>query len=307
MMKTLRHVMASAALVSTLFVAPLAVAQTAAPAAIPQAEGQGPAMWVIRDADSTLYLFGSFHFLRSDTKWGQAHVDAAFASADEIWFEATDVDDAAQAMQLMQTYGLSPDRPLSSVLKPEDIAALNAALAPMGATAAAFDPMRPWLVSLQLAVVQLTAAGFDPNSGVDKVMLARAASLGKPAKGLESMAEQIRIFSGISEQGQVEMLRGTLKDLDKGPAEVEALLAAWATGNTEVMGREMIDKMKAEQPEAYEALFTRRNANWTRQIKTILDGSGTAFVVVGAGHLVGQDSVQSMLAAEGITAERVTH
>lgn len=263
-------------------------------------------MWVIRDADSTLYLFGSFHFLRPDTQWGQPHVEAAFASADEIWFEATDVDDAAQAMQLMQTYGLSPERPLSSLLSPEDITALNTAVAPMGATAAAFDPMRPWLVSLQLAVVQLTAAGFDPNSGVDKVMLARAAAAGKPAKGLESMAEQIRLFSGISEQGQVEMLRSTLKDLDKGPAEVEALLAAWSTGNTDFMGHEMIDEMKTQQPEAYEVLFTRRNANWTRQIKTILDGSGTTFIVVGAGHLVGQDSVQSMLAAEGITAERVT-
>lgn len=306
-MKTLRQIMASAALVSALFAAPMAVAQIDAPAAIPQAQGQGPAMWVIRDADSTLYLFGSFHFLRPDTQWGQPHVDAALASADEIWFEATDLDDIAQTMQLMQTYGLSPERPLSSLLTPEDIAALNAAVAPMGATAAAFDPMRPWLVSMQLAVMQLTAAGFDPNSGVDKVMMARAAASGKPTKGLESMAEQIRIFSGISEEGQVQMLRGSLKDLDKGPVEIEALLAAWTTGNTELMGHEMLDEMKTQQPEAYEALITRRNANWVRQIKTILDGAGTHFIVVGAGHLVGDDSVQTMLANENIHAERVLH
>lgn len=50
-----------------------AVEAAPAPAAarvVPQAEGQGPALWVVRDADSTLYLFGTVHVLRPSTAWG---------------------------------------------------------------------------------------------------------------------------------------------------------------------------------------------------------------------------------------------
>ncbi len=309
MIKSLRKLAASAALVSTLFVAPAVMAQTpsAATVTVPQAQGQGPAMWVIRDADSTIYLYGSFHLLKPTTAWGQAHVDAAFASADEIWFELTDIDDQAQSVTLVQQLGLSPDRPLSSIMSADDIAKLDAIAKTMGATAAAFEPMRPWLVSMQLAVVQLMMGGFDPNLGVEKVLMARAEAMGKPMKGFETMAEQMQILAGISEEGQVEMLRATLRDLDKGPAMMEELANAWATGNVNKIDELMIKEMKEQQPDAYEAMLTRRNMNWVNQIKGILAGSGTSFIAVGAGHLAGEDSVQALLAADGIVAERVLH
>lgn len=307
MIKSMRKLAASAAFVSTLFVAPAVLAQTPATATVtvPQAEGQGPAMWVIRDADSTIYLYGSFHLLKPTTQWGQAHVDAAFASADEIWFELTDVNDQAQMVTLLQQLGLSPDRPLSSILNADDIAKLDAVAKTMGASAAAFDPMRPWMVSMQLAVVQLMMGGFDPNLGVEKILMARAAELGKPMKGFETMAEQFGILAGISEEGQIEMLRATLRDLDKGPAQMEELANAWASGNVEKIEEVMIEEMKAQQPDAYDAMLTRRNVNWVNQIKGILAGSGTSFIAVGAGHLAGDDSVQALLAADGIVAERV--
>ncbi|WP_297799097.1 TraB/GumN family protein [uncultured Brevundimonas sp.] len=311
MIKSIRALMASSAAVATLWLAPSAMAQQAAPApapvAVPQAEGQGPAMWVIRDEDSTLYLFGSFHLLKPTTAWGQAHVDAAFSSADEIWFELSDMGNEAQAMPLIQQLGLSPDRPLSSIMTAEDIAKLDAVAQKLGANAAMFDPMRPWFVSMQLALVQLMIGGFDPNAGVEKVLMARAAAEGKPIKGFETLREQLELMAGISEEGQIAMLRASLDDLAETPDQMEKLMNAWATGNVPEIETALVTEMKAEQPEAYEALLTRRNANWTRQIKQLLEGSGTAFIAVGAAHLAGPDSVQSMLAAEGITAERVTH
>lgn len=308
MIKTLRQMAASAAFASALFVAPAVMAQTpAAPAvaAVPQAEGQGPAMWVIRDEDSTIYLYGSFHLLKPTTQWGQAHVDAAFAASDEIWFELTDMNDQSQMLSLLQNLGMSPERPLSSILSAEDIAQLDAIARTMGASAAAFDPMRPWMVSMQLAIVQLMSGGFDPNLGVEKVLMARAQEMGKPMKGFETMAEQFGILAGVSEEGQIEMLRSTLRDLHKGPEQIEEMANAWATGNVETIETLMIDEMKVNQPEAYEAMLTRRNINWANQIKGILAGSGTSFIAVGAGHLAGEDSVQTLLAADGIVAERV--
>lgn len=307
MFKTTRRLLASAAAIGTLFLAPVALAQEApaAVASIPQATGQAPALWVIRDEDSTLYLFGSFHLLRPTTGWSTARVEQAFASADEIWLELTDIDDASQAQQLMMQHGLSPDRPLSSLLTPEDMALLEEAASKMGATAAAFEPMRPWLVSMQLVLVQLAIQGYDPNAGVEKVLMARAAALGKPLKGFESMKEQVELMAGMSEEGQVAMLRAGLRDLADTTNESEKLMQAWATGNVDLIEHDMVAKMKEESPEAYDIMLTRRNANWARQIKQILEGSGTAFIAVGAAHLAGPDSVQSMLAAEGIQSERI--
>lgn len=308
MIKSALRLLASTAAIGTLFLAPAAFAeQTVAVTAIPQAAGQGPAMWVIRDEDSTLYLFGSFHLLKPTTGWSSPRLEEAFASADQIWFELTDMDDVAQVGQLMQQHGLSPDRPLSSLLTPADIEALDKAAAKMGATAAAFDPMRPWLVSLQLALVQMMANGYDANAGVEKVLMGRAATLGKPINGFETMAEQIQIMAGIPEEGQVQMLRSALEDLNDTPDDIEKLAHAWASGNVDAIENDMVHKMKAETPSSYDAMLTRRNANWTRQIKQILDGSGTAFIAVGAAHLAGPDSVQSMLAAEGIESERVAN
>jgi uncharacterized protein len=311
MLKSTRRLLASAASVATLFVAPAAFAEQAAAASptvatVQQAQGQGPAMWVIRDADSTLYLFGSFHLLRPDTAWGQAHVDQAFASADEVWFELTDIDDTAQAGRLIQTLGVSPDRPLSSLLNAEELASLDRAAKAIGATAQALDPLRPWLASMQLVLAQMVLGGFDPNAGVDKVLMTRATALGKPMKGFETMEEQFRLLAGMSEEGQVEMLRETLKELDKGPVEMERLLTAWSTGDVATIDTEMVQEMKAQSPEAYDLMLTRRNVNWANQIKQILAGSGTTFIAVGAAHLVGEDSVQAILAKDGITAERVT-
>ena len=313
MFKTIRHMAASAAILSALFVAPSVMAQTAvaqtsaAPVVVPAAPDAGPAMWVIRDADSTIYLYGSIHLLKPQTAWRQAHVDAAFNSADEVWFELTDLDDQAQMVGLIQSLGLSPDRPLSSLMMPEDIAKLDVAARSIGATAQALDPMRPWLVAMQLAVVQMVAGGFDPNLGVDKIMMERAKLQGKTLKGFESMAEQFGILAGLSDEGQVQMLRATLQDLDKGPEQLNTLVNAWATGDVDQVDTLMVEEMKFTQPEAYEAMLTRRNANWVRQIKAMLDGSGTSFVVVGAAHLAGDDSVQSMLAAQGVHAQRVQH
>ncbi|WP_292050555.1 MULTISPECIES: TraB/GumN family protein [unclassified Brevundimonas] len=308
MFKTARRLLVSAAAVGTLFLAPSVAFAEQAPAtvsAIPQAQGQGPAMWVIRDEDSTLYLLGSFHLLRPSTGWSTPQMEQAFASADEIWLELTDADDVAQAQQLMVQHGLSPDRPLSSLLSAEDMAMLDAAAVKMGANAAAFDPMRPWLVSMQLVLVQMVANGYDPNAGVEKVLTARAAALGKPLKGFESLKEQIELMAGMSEEGQVEMLRAGLKDLNETPEEIDKLVQAWSTGNIDYIDQDMVQKMKVQSPEAYDIMLTRRNANWTRQIKTLLEGSGTAFIAVGAAHLAGPDSVQAMLAAEGIQAERL--
>jgi hypothetical protein len=283
-----------------------ALAQEAAPAAArPAIQGDGPALWMVKDADSTLYLFGTVHVLRPTTGWASDRVNAAFDSADEVWFEISDPDSQAAIMPLVQQYGLAPDKPLSSLLTAEEIADLDAAARTVGMTAAQLDPMRPWLAGLTLSVAPLVKAGYDPQSGVELALKARAEAAGKPIKAFETIDKQIRILATMEEPLQLEFIRQTLEDFDDAVQTLDHMVDAWSRGDMAELDRVVVEDMQQEAPGVYKAILVDRNADWANQIETLMQGSGTAFIAVGAAHLAGEDSVQAMLTQRGVTVERL--
>ena len=295
----------TAALVGSVPTTAFAQSPAGVTAPAPRAEGAGPALWVIRDADSTIYLFGTVHVLRPTTAWGSDAVDAAFDSATRLILEVANPDDQAAAMPLIQQYGISPATPLSSLLTADEMAALDVAARSMGMTAAQLDPLRPWLAALTLSVAPLTKAGYDPQSGVDLLLKARAEAAGMPVSGFETIDEQLRILAGFPEAGQLDFLRSTLEDMDDATVELDKLVSAWADGDVETIEAVGVAPMRDESELMYQSILVNRNVNWAGQIETLLDGSGTVFIAVGAAHLAGDDSVQTKLAERGITAERL--
>ncbi|MNS32436.1 TraB family protein [compost metagenome] len=303
-----RSTLAVGAALSALLLAPSAMAQAtaAAPVAVTAAPaGSGPGLWVVRDADSTIYLFGTVHVLKPETPWGTARVDQAFASADEYWFEIADLADQTGVMPVIQARGVSPDRPLSSLLTAEEMTDLDAAARTVGATAAQLDPLRPWLASLQLALASIQKAGYVAANGGDQILHARAAATGKPIKGFETAPQQIGFIADMSEDAQLAMLRSGLKEFDTAEVVLGQMVTAWSTGDVEGLDALIGQEMKAESPEMYAVMLTQRNTNWADQIQTLLAGSGTAFISVGAGHLAGSDSLQAQLEQRGVSVERI--
>lgn len=280
-----------------------ALAQTAAPAAPAPIQGEGPALWVVKDADSTLYLFGSVHVLRPTTGWSSPRVEAAFDSASDIWFEISNPDDQAAIMPLIQQHGLSPETPLSSRLTPQENAELDAAAQVMGASAAQLQPMKPWLAALSLSVAPLIKAGYDPKSGVELVLKARAEAASKPIHGFETIDKQIGILAGLPDDVQLAFLRETLKDYENAATKLDEMVEAWARGDVATLDRVTITEMKEASRALYQAVLVDRNTDWANQIQTLLEGSGTAFIAVGAAHLTGDDSVQAILQKRGVTVE----
>lgn len=275
--------------------APAAAFEADAPAA--------PALWAVTDADSTIYLFGTVHVLRPETTWRSPQIEAALEESSALWLEISNLDDQAAAAPLVQQYGLS-QTPLSSVLTTEDNVLLAEAGAAIGMPAAAFEPMRPWLAAVTVSVAGLVNAGYDPNSGVDRLIKATADEAGLPVHGFETMEQQLRFFAEMPEDLQIAFLRESLQSFEEAPAELDALVTSWAAGDVEGIESVIVSDMKAEWPDLYEVILVNRNADWTNQIETMLEGSGTVFVAVGAAHLAGEDSVQSMLRARGINVER---
>lgn len=271
---------------------------------VPQAEGAGPALWVVRDEDSTIYLFGTVHMLRPTTAWGSAQVDAAFDSADQIWFEISNPDDQAAILPLIQQHGISPERPLSGLLTAGEMNALNAAAAAAGLPGGQIDVFRPWFAALTLAVAPLIKAGYDPQSGVEIVLKARAVAAGKPIHGLETIDKQVGILAGMSEADQLAFLRSLLESYEDATSELDRMVEAWASGDVALLEQIAVEEMRSESPALYEALLVRRNVDWADQIQTLLEGSGSIFMAVGAAHLAGDDSVQEILGRRGVSVTR---
>lgn len=271
-------------------------------AALPAAAD--PALWVVRDKDSTLYLLGTVHVLKPDTVWRTPAIDKALAEADELWIEV-DTDDTAAMAPLVRKYGLDPANPLSSKLTPEQKTRLDAAAVSMGATGAAFEPLRPWLAGLQLSIGPLMKAGYDPASGVEAKLKAAAREAGKPIRTLESLEQQIGFFGDLPPAVEMAFLLSALDEMDSGPAMLDALVAAWSAGDVQALNDLMVVEMAADYPELYEALLVRRNRDWAGQIQTMLAGDGVSVIAVGAAHLVGDDSVQALLEKRGLKVERL--
>jgi uncharacterized protein YbaP (TraB family) len=264
-----------------------------------------PALWAIKDKDSTIYLFGTVHVLKPTTQWRSPRIAKAFQDADDVVMEIEQPEDPAVTRALMLKYGVDPAAPLSGKLKPERYAQLQAAAQGMGFPPQALEPMRPWLAALTVSLTPLLRAGYDPESGVEKLLTAQAKAAGKPISAFETMEQQVRFFADMTPAQETQLLDSTLDEIDEGPAKIDALVAAWAAGDQGELKRQMVDEMQAEYPDLYRLLLVDRNQDWANQLKAKLAGSGVSFVAVGAGHLAGPDSLQAQLAKLGIKAERV--
>lgn len=264
-----------------------------------------PARWEIRDADSTITLFGSVHVLRPDISWRTPAFDAALKDAQEVWFEVPiGAGNPSDMQKLVAQYGLSPGKKLSQSLSAQDNAKLAGILKDANIPPAAFEPFRPWFAALNLSIINLNKGGYNPESGVEQVL--GKASADKPQKSFETVEQQIRFFADLAPETELEFLRQTLEEYEDGPKQLEKTVAAWQMGDLQALERDALADMRRDYPALYVKLVKERNAAWVKVIAQEMAGSGTDFIAVGALHLVGVDGVPQLLRAAGFNVVQVS-
>ena len=273
-----------------------AQAQTPAPAIV-QAN---PALWVVKGPHATVYLFGTIHVLKPGIAWQTPKVLAATDASQSLIQEIADIDDTAAMQPLIKQLGTDPDHPLSTKISKDDLALVDSAIKQMGAPGeSVLEPLRPWLAGLTLSVLPMLKAGYDPKSGVDMTLAAAFKTANKPVTGLETVEEQLHIFSDMPLAQEVESLHIQLKNLDHSTADLDSTVTAWEKGDVETIAKIENDVFIKDDPALYQKLVVQRNKNWTERLVKLLQGEGTTFVAVGAAHLAGPDSVLKMLEARG--------
>jgi len=262
-----------------------------------------PPVWVVRDQDSTLVLFGSVHVLPRGLDWRPDALDAALAKADDLWFEtAVDPASQAEAVQAMQNAAWLPaGQALSTLLSPAGRARLARVCATLGLSPADFEAMRPWLVDLKLGLTALARQGALASAGVEQTLADAAPAATRRA--FETPTEQIAFFAEAPVADQVASLEDTLRQLEEDPAFYDRLIDAWSRGDVNGVEALGLSPMKQVSLTLYDQLIVQRNRRWVETIAVRMAGSGETVIVVGVGHLIGPDSVPALLRARGFTVE----
>ena len=260
-------------MVHLLAAAALAVAT---PAAAPH---DNPALFMVRDADTTIYIFGSFHALDGRSEWFADGVRGAFEQSNELVLET-----------------LVPKDPATPLVA-------TRAFAPPSVTRSA-----SFLATTRMAIEAGRDQGMQVAKGADMVLRDTAEQEGKPVAGLETLESQLAMFAKMPAPPVAAAPRAG-DPVDASPTDSMSktmvdMQAAWKRGDQNVFVR-MLDQLRKGAPQTYKMLFTERNARWADWIAGRMQTPGTVFVAVGAGHLAGKDSLLVRLAEQGIESTRV--
>ena len=283
-----------------LCLAALIALSACAPA--PPQSAPNPGIWTVSDDDSKITLFGTVHVLAPGTKWRSAAFDAALADADVIYLE-TATDEAAIQDLVAQLGYLPEGERLSSRLDADGKARLARVLNQVGLPMADIERQTPWLASLQIALAfMVKEEGVDPAFGVETEIEAHAQKRKIPMRYFETAGEQIGLLAGLPEATQIASLLATLRQIEEDPDSSKALFEHWRKGEASALGA-LAKSQFDEAPGLYEPLIVARNERWADVIAGLMAKEGDVLVAVGAAHLAGDDSVQSMLAAKGFKVE----
>lgn len=270
------------------------------------AANAAPALWVVKDEDTTVYLFGTVHVLKPGINWFDGGLKAAFDQSDTLVLELPDgAEQEAQALfgaLAIDTSG----KALRTKLTEEERATYDAALKSLGLPEASLDPLEPWAAGLTIQILSLTKAGYAPGSGAESILTSAAKTAKKPVIGLETFQYQLGLFDTLPEPAQIRFLIDGAKDLEAGNKVIDELTVSWAAGDSEKLAA-LINEGLSGEFLLTDRLLTQRNANWARWINQRMKKPGTIFVAVGAGHLSGTTSVPYLLSAYGLEAKRVPY
>lgn len=263
-----------------------------------------PALWLVKDADTTVYLFGTIHVLKPDVRWFQGPVKRAFDRSQTLVLEVVTPDPATVAASTARLALDADGPPLTEKLDPATRARYLALLGEVGLAAEQLEPFQPWFAAISLSIAPLEKLGYRPDAGAEDVLKRAAAKSAKRVEALEAMEEQLGFFAGLPEPVQLAFLKATITDAEKAETEIGRMVTEWSAGRPAALADDMNDSLK-DMPEIADALLYQRNKRWAQWIDTRMDRPGTVFLAVGAGHLAAKGSVLDELAARGFTVKRI--
>ncbi len=256
-------------------------------------------LWQAQSESNTVYLLGSIHMMREREYPLDRCVDNALKEAEHLVVELNvlEIDPIEMGRRMQQLGMLPPGERIDSQLSEETLQQLQK----LESLPDNYQLMRPWLLTLTLTLQHAAQLGYRADLGVDYYLLGKAQGV-KPIESLETLELQLAALSGDTPQQQDLMLKMTLEQLGELESYIDTLSGAWRNGDAET-----IYQMMAEPKETYPQLasqfqrqVTDRNKQMAEKIFAMLGKKEDYLVVIGAGHLGGEEGVLNLLRQQGV-------
>ena len=263
-------------------------------------------LWAVKSAHNTVYLMGSVHVLKpSDNELPAEALDAyRHAGALVMEVDLSRQDTAALGEETLRQGTLPEGQTLPGVLGPDAYAKFAEHAQSVGLDPQQLGRFQPWLAAMTLMRLEYVHLGYEFESGVESQLVRQAGADHKPIIGLETMDEQLGMFSHLSLAQQRRLLLYTIDDVDDTPQMFDDIVSAWRRGDAVALNA-LLAKGFEEFPELYGPLTSDRNHRWMKVLTGLIGEQQDYLVVVGALHLVGKDGIIELLRRRGYRVEQL--
>jgi uncharacterized protein YbaP (TraB family) len=258
------------------------------------------------------YLLGSVHFLKKEHYPLKKVIEETFEQTDVLAVEADiSADKMAKAGQMLMQKGIyTGEETLKANISEKTFQLVRDKLKELGMDIQGFQKFKPWMVAMTIESMELMKLGFNPNYGIDKYFLDKASASTSGKKEiveLEGLEYQVNLFESLSKEENDKLLLSSVLEADQLEKEVDAMVNAWATGDTEKMERLFIQDMQKHPglEAVYKKILDDRNEKMVEKIISYLKTGKRYFIVAGAGHMVGKKGIIRLLKEKGFKVEQL--
>ncbi|MEA3244460.1 MAG: TraB/GumN family protein [Pseudomonadota bacterium] len=259
-------------------------------------------LWRVERAGVTpSYLFGTMHSDDPDVVKLSTPVQRAFDQAQSVTLEV--VLDPRSLLSMTSALLMTDGNTLESLIGRRLYERTLEVMKARGIPEMLVANMKPWAV----AVTLMTPPG---NNGLvlDHVLYQGAVAAGKKVHGLETVAEQMGLFDGLSRKDQVTLLEDTLDNLDTVAQMLDELQAAYLDRDLKRLMELNEAAMRDSDPLLAETfnrkVIVERNYRMAERMQPRLR-EGQQFIAVGALHLAGKEGLLKLLSERGYQLSRV--
>lgn len=253
---------------------------------------------------TSAFLFAGIHIAKKDFYPLAKAVQQSYAKADTLVVETDITDENANRAIIGKLSYVAPDR-----LEHHLSAGTWDTLGNMtGQSLEQFQFYKPILVAMGLTVSASMQLGFDPEQGLDLHFLKAAQKDKKEVVELDGVAVQAEVLNSLSDEEGDAILANTLNSFRSGEIrqEFQRLTNAWRAGDADMLANIFLTASNKDvgSKKITQKLIDERNLDKAKKIVELMSRGKKLFIVVGAGHLAGENHLIKLLQQQGLQVQQ---
>ncbi len=240
------------------------------------------------------YLFGTMHIIEKDYFYFPASLEKLVKKSSVLVMEIAGIPDQMEVMK----YLLLKDETFFDYFTPEQkdtilVWAQDKLKMDEKTFTTSFSKFKPFVVVQTATQMQFMGKTESYEMTLQKIAAEKKIEM----EGLETIADQMKIFDDLTKEQQAEMVMAGIRDEEKSASQMKLMQQIYVRQNIDSLYN-LIHSDGGVLADEQNSFLDQRNKNWIPKIKNYAS-KGKAFIAVGAGHLGGENGVIRLLENEG--------